>query len=104
MLAGVEAVGRAHRAGPGLCGRPLRLALVAEEPLEPSPVLVAMGVDGDRSLRLSVGWSTTDVEDRHPALTVFPEVVSGLRQVPDLDAFLNTSIITLSTFHNFDHF
>ncbi len=32
----------------------------SSESLEPSPVLEAMGVDGERSLRLSVGWSTTD--------------------------------------------
>ena len=31
----------------------------ASESLEPSPVLAAMGVDAHRSLRLSVGWSTT---------------------------------------------
>ena len=30
------------------------------ESLEPSPVLEAMGVDAHRSLRVSVGWSTTD--------------------------------------------
>jgi cysteine desulfurase len=36
----------------------------SSESIEPSPVLAAMGVDPDRSLRLSVGWSTTgaDVE------------------------------------------
>jgi len=32
------------------------------EALEPSPVLAAMGLDADRSLRLSVGWSTTEEE------------------------------------------
>ena len=32
----------------------------ASESLEPSPVLEAMGVDAHHSLRLSVGWSTTD--------------------------------------------
>ena len=32
----------------------------SSESLEPSPVLEAMGVDAHRSLRLSVGWSTTD--------------------------------------------
>ncbi len=32
----------------------------SSESLEPSPVLEAMGVDGERSLRFSVGWSTTD--------------------------------------------
>ena len=34
----------------------------SSETLEPSPVLEAMGVDGERSLRLSVGWSTTDAD------------------------------------------
>ena len=34
----------------------------SSESLEPSPVLQAMGVDGERSLRLSVGWSTTDAD------------------------------------------
>lgn len=32
----------------------------SSEALEPSPVLEAMGVDASRSLRVSVGWSTTD--------------------------------------------
>ena len=32
----------------------------SSETLEPSPVLAAMGVDADRSLRVSVGWSSTD--------------------------------------------
>ena len=36
----------------------------SSETLEPSPVLEAMGVDGERSLRLSVGWSTTDARHR----------------------------------------
>ena len=34
----------------------------SSESLEPSPVLEAMGVDAHRSLRLSVGWSTTDAD------------------------------------------
>ena len=34
----------------------------SSEALEPSPVLEAMGVDAHRSLRLSVGWSTTDAD------------------------------------------
>lgn len=34
----------------------------SSETLEPSPVLAAMGVDAEHSLRLSVGWSTTDGE------------------------------------------
>ena len=32
------------------------------ESLEPSPVLEAMGVDAHRSLRVSVGWNTTDAD------------------------------------------
>jgi cysteine desulfurase len=34
----------------------------SSELLEPSPVLAAMGADSERSLRLSVGWNTTDAE------------------------------------------
>lgn len=34
----------------------------SSESLEPSPVLMAMGVDADHSLRVSVGWNTTDAE------------------------------------------
>ena len=34
----------------------------ASEGLEDSPVLEAMGVDAHRSLRISVGWSTTDAD------------------------------------------
>jgi len=50
----------------------------ASEALEPSPVLAAMGVDAERSLRLSVGWSTGD-GDIDAALEVLPGVVSRLR-------------------------
>jgi cysteine desulfurase len=32
----------------------------ASESFEPSPVLAAMGLEADRSMRVSVGWSTTD--------------------------------------------
>jgi cysteine desulfurase len=50
----------------------------SSETLEPSPVLEAMGVDGERSLRLSVGWSTTDADiDAFGA--AFAGVVDGLR-------------------------
>ncbi len=50
----------------------------SSELLEPSPVLAAMGVDAERSLRVSVGWSSTrsDVEQFAVA---FPEVVGSLR-------------------------
>lgn len=44
----------------------------SSESLEPSPVLEAMGVDAHRSLRLSVGWSTseTDVDRAVDALAL----------------------------------
>jgi len=50
----------------------------SSESLEPSPVLAAMGVDAERSLRLSVGWSTTD-EDIDIACRALPGVVDRLR-------------------------
>ena len=50
----------------------------SSEALEPSPVLQAMGVDADRSLRASVGWNTTDA-DVVAFVTAFPEVVAKLR-------------------------
>ena len=50
----------------------------SSESLEPSPVLEAMGVDGERSLRLSVGWSTTD-GDVEAFEEAFPGVVGRLR-------------------------
>jgi cysteine desulfurase len=50
----------------------------SSESLEPSPVLQAMGVDADRSLRVSVGWSTTDA-DADAFLAAFPSVVERLR-------------------------
>jgi len=50
----------------------------ASEDLEPSPVLEAMGVDAHRSLRLSVGWSTTP-DDIDAVCRTLPEVVAGLR-------------------------
>jgi cysteine desulfurase len=48
------------------------------ETLEPSPVLAAMGVDAERSLRLSVGWSTTDA-DVDLAVAVLAPVIDRLR-------------------------
>lgn len=50
----------------------------SSESLEPSPVLAAMGVDAERSLRLSVGWTTTDA-DVDAFGSAFPPVVDGLR-------------------------
>ena len=50
----------------------------SSEALEPSPVLEAMGVDAERSLRLSVGWSTTE-GDVDAFAAAFPVVVARLR-------------------------
>jgi cysteine desulfurase len=52
----------------------------ASESLEPSPVLEAMGEDPSRSLRLSVGWSTTD-DDVDAFAAAFAPVVDGLRSL-----------------------
>ena len=50
----------------------------SSEAFEPSPVLAAMGVNAQRSMRLSVGWSTTDADiDR--TLGALDEVLSSLR-------------------------
>jgi cysteine desulfurase len=52
----------------------------SSESLEPSPVLEAMGVDAHHSLRLSVGWSSTDADiDR--LLDALPRVLAELRSV-----------------------
>jgi cysteine desulfurase len=50
----------------------------SSETLEPSPVLGAMGVDAERSLRLSVGWSTIE-PDIEAFEACFAGVVGGLR-------------------------
>lgn len=50
----------------------------SSELLEPSPVLAAMGRPAERSLRLSVGWSTTE-EEVALAARVLPAVVGRLR-------------------------
>jgi cysteine desulfurase len=52
----------------------------SSESLEPSPVLAAMGVEAERSLRVSVGWSTTD-EDVAAFARAFPLVVERLRSL-----------------------
>ncbi len=52
----------------------------SSESLEPSPVLAAMGVDADRSLRASVGWSSTD-DDVDAFLDALPVVVGLLRDL-----------------------
>ncbi len=50
----------------------------ASESFEPSPVLAAMGADPSHSLRLSVGWSTTD-DDLDAFAAAFGRVVAELR-------------------------
>ena len=50
----------------------------SSESLAPSPVLEAMGVDAEHSLRLSVGWSTVD-DDIDAFALAFPAVVAQLR-------------------------
>ena len=50
----------------------------SSEALEPSPVLEAMGVDAHRSLRLSVGWSSTDA-DIDALLSALPITIARLR-------------------------
>lgn len=50
----------------------------SSESVEPSPVLEAMGVDPSHSLRVSVGWTTTDV-DCAAFSHEFARVVSELR-------------------------
>ena len=50
----------------------------SSEALEPSPVLEAMGVDADKSLRVSVGWNTSDL-DVDAFVAAFPDVVAKLR-------------------------
>lgn len=50
----------------------------SSEALEPSPVLAAMGVDAARSLRVSVGWSTTDA-DVDAFLAALPPILADLR-------------------------
>jgi cysteine desulfurase len=50
----------------------------ASESLAPSPVLEAMGADAERSLRLSVGWSSTD-DDAQAFGSAFADAVSELR-------------------------
>ncbi|CAN5223665.1 cysteine desulfurase NifS [soil metagenome] len=52
----------------------------SSEALEPSPVLAAMGVDAHRSLRVSVGWSSTD-DDVDALLDALPTVIAELRRL-----------------------
>jgi cysteine desulfurase len=50
----------------------------SSEALEPSPVLEAMGADADRSLRVSVGWSSTEA-DVSALVDALPGIVRSLR-------------------------
>lgn len=52
----------------------------ASESLEPSPVLQAMGVDAERSLRFSVGWHTTDA-DVDALVAAVPRAIEELRSL-----------------------
>lgn len=68
VLLGLDQVGVAAHSG----------SSCSSELLEPSPVLAAMGLPAERSLRLSVGWSTT-ADDVALASRVLPEVIARLR-------------------------
>lgn len=70
VLLGLDAAGVAVHSG----------SSCASEALVPSPVLEAMGVDAHRSLRVSVGWSTTDA-DVDALLDALPGVLDGLRSL-----------------------
>jgi cysteine desulfurase len=50
----------------------------SSESIEPSPVLEAMGIDSNHSLRISVGWSTVD-DDVETFGRAFADVVAALR-------------------------
>ncbi len=52
----------------------------ASEGIEPSPVLEAMGADAHRSMRISVGWTTTD-QDVDALCQAVPEIIHELRQL-----------------------
>ena len=52
----------------------------SSESIEPSPVLEAMGVDPSHSLRVSVGWTTTDA-DCAVFADAFAGVVADLRSL-----------------------
>ncbi len=68
VLLGLDAAGVAVHSG----------SACSSESLEPSPVLEAMGVDAERSLRVSVGWSTT-AADVGAFCDALPPVVARLR-------------------------
>jgi len=68
VLLGLDRLGIAAHSG----------SACSTESLEPSPVLEAMGLDALRSLRVSVGWSTTDA-DVDSLLEAVPKVLAELR-------------------------
>ena len=68
VLIGLDRVGVAVHSG----------SACSSESIEPSPVLEAMGVDPSHSLRLSVGWTTSEADCAAFART-FPSVVGDLR-------------------------
>jgi cysteine desulfurase len=68
VLLGLDRLGIAAHSG----------SACSSEALEPSPVLEAMGVDAHRSLRVSVGWSSTD-DDIDALLDALPRVIADLR-------------------------
>jgi cysteine desulfurase len=70
VLLGLDAAGVAVHSG----------SACSSEALEPSPVLEAMGVAAHRSLRVSVGWSSTDA-DVDALLEALPRVVGDLRRL-----------------------
>jgi cysteine desulfurase len=70
VLLGLDQAGLAAHSG----------SACSSEALEPSPVLEAMGVDAHRSLRVSVGWDTTD-DDIDALLEALPAVLERLRSL-----------------------
>ncbi|MGH9102380.1 MAG: aminotransferase class V-fold PLP-dependent enzyme, partial [Acidimicrobiales bacterium] len=63
----------------------------SSEALAPSPVLEAMGVDAERSLRVSVGWSTSP-EDVDTFLAALPQVIGRLRALRGAPADLSAPL------------
>ena len=70
VLVGLDRAGVSAHSGSACAG----------EDLEPSPVLRAMGLEADRSLRLSLGWSSTDA-DVDAVLDALPVVLDRLRRL-----------------------
>ena len=74
VLMGLDSAGIAAHSG----------SACSSEVGEPSPILQAMGVDAHHSLRLSVGWNSTD-SDVSRALDVLDRLLdelSSLRKKP----------------------